>query len=1121
MDWRLCIASFDPPIPMISSSAWRLLQSKALVNVLQHRERRQDRVLGTLNDQTAFYALLGRVPPLLFLATHRPSPPTIQVPGWFPSRPSSFPQKLKGATILPPAVAGEKIRAFDLLEPALGIPLTTSRNPPAVPERRWAQSMAKSATYRKEELGTSPKRWHRSISPSLPNRNLSKSTKHRASKDLVVRVTPTLAKRTNETKGKKVLLRWQEKRVPLLRQAKERKQTLREDRPQPFVAKSTSARIPPLLSREETKKSGTGSEWIGLPYHSLRGGSAPSLRGPVYGPRLVAGGTARLRFQALPQSYHRHDASRLFAKDATKERARYAVRSERQQDAAEERHGEAELAARMARRFRNTGRRSDRPYRAIRAGQLQLGRRPRPFLASRTRPLRRRDARSQSIQREASRLMGASKGQRGVNRRRLPTWSRYLLSQDPPVAQARRRWWRHWHRLDPSLYGELRRAGSRFRERAGRRNLGWWRSLVGVPLDTRPLQFANRRTSAKERHHLARINRYPSEAPIWRDRRAVPLGWASRLYDPSLLQRVLARDLQGRPDPRLPYWSVIPRANQTSLLLAPFTLLWLYAAWKIRSKAYESVQGDFLRARETILRRGGIRERDPEWRGWLLEALGISKASAGIRSYSPGRRSLSRYLAGLRRDLPTLTERLWYLRTARRLAPKSSRPPRPTLLVGAPGTGKTSLVRVLADEAGVPVVYQCLAAFTDAGARFTAFGFGRTVAPQAVQRGFSEARRRGPSILFLDEIDALGAHREGRTGDQVLGLGQLLVEIDNADKNRGLVLFAATNRPEGLDPALVRPGRFDRTVSVPLPNRSKRISILKLYAGRLNRPTKVDWEYLAARTLGASAAHLASLTNTAALSTILKGGASLTDASFEAGLERILDQGSPSPMPRIAAYGVRFPQRFSWLSAKHPPVAYPTQAYQRQRETWDSFLFYLLGYTSEWFLLQTVSDRPEYWTSAQHQPHLRQATRIAQQLLLQPQSQRRIRKIQAREFTKDASLRTYAQEARRGLEIPTTLGKLAKATSETSDWPNDWYSFEIAEVPGFRSVTWVPPELHLQETPSSPGASPAYRRYLFQLAIQWQLSQLEEKRAEWDLITAELKKKGIWVGRGSNPRPTG
>ena len=1203
-------------------AALSLFQTKLLLAFLQHRERRQDRVLHRVSDQTFILALLARLPPLLYLRPQKA--PVRQLPGIFSPLPtaSSVPDKLSSYK---PNFQSDDVTADSRVvwmeEPVSERPLVRFQSGKILVDnansefgsRNWVTTNRTRAKYQKTELGESPLRFQRSIRKDIPiylQRSLPKSRKRRQgnkTKGGRTRHLPTRARRNADVKlvgkGLAKRVRWQEKRIPLIRQAFQERQNLfktlgampgrqrgHQDKTNlfvPFQAKPASLPVTP-----------SSREWVGLPYQFASLFSEPGrklhkalptarLYGPNVGPRLMPGGnhTARIRFVlSIPDSHYlRQDATRLFSKKESRDRARYVVRSERQQDVAEERHGESEFAARTSRRYRRGKTIRDRPYRAVRVGQFQLGRRPRPYLAARTRPFRRRDSISQQIQREATSFRNLSIGTKlmGTNvTRRLPVskarqgerWARYVFGTDVRRAQERRQWWRSWHRIDPRIYGELRRAGSMFRDRAGRRNRGWWRSLVGVPRDSSFVRRGRWKTAypLTRRSFYANRQRQPQVQP-WQDRRTVPRGWASRLKDPKTLQQVLARDLQGRPDPRLPFWSLIPTAKTEDLVRAPFTVLWLYAAWRVRTKAYDSVQGDFLRARETILRRGGVREIDPEWRNWLLEALGISRANAGIRTYAPGSRSLSRHLAGLRRDLPALTDRLWYLRSSRRTR-LSGRGPRPTLLVGAPGTGKTSLVRVLADEAGVPVVYQCLAAFTDAGARFTAFGFGRTVAPQAVQRGFAEARNSAPAILFLDEVDSLGANRGGvleeaassiakdfqtpsqevpegskvegatpksglRTGDQVLGLGQLLVEIDNADKNKGLVLFAATNRPEELDPALVRPGRFDRTISVPLPNRSKRIAILKLYAGRFPNVGPLDWNYLAARTRGASAAHLASLTNRAAVSTRQTSDFVLSEAGFETALKRrrpLGNKGGTSPSMESTAKGgysqlrkayaaaaqalffhVSDGPKLEWISRSD--AVYPQTTYQRQTDRWKELRFYLLGYAAEWFLLNQTNELPDYWRSTLPQQNLRKATRVARRLLTSGGATFRNLQItsgQTQEFKKDAALLQYALENLQQKETVTNPRRHAYVNlQETLDWPTDWYSFEIAEVAGFRSVGWVPPELHLQGKGNTAKGEDHKLRQLRSNALNENLQRLAAHRVELDLLSQELRKHSTLTKR--------
>jgi ATPase family associated with various cellular activities (AAA) len=979
-----------------------------------------------------------------------------------------------------------------------------------------------------------------------------------------------------------------------------------------FDKHSQLAELPPIEHR------------VGVPYQTIEqikvGGETTehlvgSRQGPTFIPR--ASNILRRSFYLTQRRFDREDAARLLQVGSLQEKstessasapqlARYAVRSERQQETAEERLGIAQWAARTARRYRDGNLTADRPYRAVRIGHFQFGRRSHPGYAARRRLYRRRSRNALRVQSLVAKRGGFPRGRllSSSFTCRFPErdWTRYVRGHDLRLSQAQRRWWRTWHRQDPSLYGELRRAGRRFRERAGRKNLGWWRSLVARPRDSvfrgsskapilvKPLQDVFDRSNSKPFFAL-------NTNQNWFEQRAVPLGWASRLKDPTSLQQVLARDLAGRPDAKLPFWLTLPARTPEQRFQTPFTLAILYLSWQIRTKAYNSVQADFLRAREALLRRGGVRERDPEWRSWLLEALGISRTSAGIRQYPPGDRTLARHLAGLRRDLPRWRERLSYLRYNRYYKSealflgKKQAAPRPTLLVGAPGTGKTSLVRILADEAGVPVIYQCLAAFTDAGARFTAFGFGRTVAPQAVQRGFDEARRAIPSILFLDEIDALGATRsskEGKhfqadptsgttdrsekntqaSGDQRLGLGQLLVEIDAGIKNSGLVLFAATNRPEGLDPALVRPGRLDRTVSVPLPNRTKRRSILKLYAGRFGSLSfdqtqgpsqsqgaildESSWKTWATRTRGLSAAHLASLRNTACLVSVLAdkqkpsstvpnsheiGFSSLFESSLEVALTRL--QTGSSALENSLTFeaqvvGKTIQQQYSIAAQKvvkdvlvqqiqeHPTsfesdfrasvkssreIQPQGQLFQRRVDRWRQLCWYRAGRAGGIRCQLTGCSQVEELTGSFS--YLQAASRLSRTLAsenIQHVSNLSSRNFfQAEEFQSDPKLLQYLLDFGFTFNYEKPLAPVYQEAKETLDWPAEWYGFEIPEVPGFRSVGWIPPELH--KTVTIPGNQlnvELERQILFQ---GWNetLWLLLKNRVQLDLVVAKLR----------------
>jgi hypothetical protein len=367
--------------------------------------------------------------------------------------------------------------------------------------------------------------------------------------------------------------------------------------------------------------------------------------------------------------------------------------------------------------------------------------------------------------------------------------------------------------------------------------------------------------------------------------------------------------------------------------ILPFSIFLLVRTRSILKSGFDSVQRDFTHALYRIILRGGRIEIEPEWIEWLLNTLGLSRKNARVRIYLIQEEKKGfwiKQVVGLEKEAPTiLLDFLLYLRSWKRkvlflkeknIVTLSMPYPSPTLLVGTPGTGKTSLVRTLANEAKVPVVYQCLSSFTDASDNFTSFGFGRTVIPRAVQRGFWEARTRIPVVFFLDEIDALRINRSvssslisatteneftletsttstskgrGTGGEKVLGLGQLLVEVDRKQKNTGVALFRATNRPRELDPAVVRPGRFNQVLVMPLPDKSKRRAILKLYLERLPYPSerisqnKRRWEKWLTLTKGKSPSYLMALRSAAALNKRVQRPNFSLEQSFETVWRRI------------------------------------------------------------------------------------------------------------------------------------------------------------------------------------------------------------------------------------------
>ena len=204
-------------------------------------------------------------------------------------------------------------------------------------------------------------------------------------------------------------------------------------------------------------------------------------------------------------------------------------------------------------------------------------------------------------------------------------------------------------------------------------------------------------------------------------------------------------------------------------------------------------------------------------------------------------------------------------------------------MAGPPGTGKTLLARAVAGEAHVPFLSVSGSGFVE---MFVGLGAAR------VRDLFEQARTRAPAIVFIDEIDALGDRRDqgGMVGsdEREQTLNQLLAEMDGFDESDGVVVLAATNRPDALDPALRRPGRFDREVIVPLPDRAERSAILAAHARGNNLGADADLDQVAAATPGFSGADLANLVNEAAVTAVRGGRITLTAADFASARDRVL-----------------------------------------------------------------------------------------------------------------------------------------------------------------------------------------------------------------------------------------
>jgi cell division protease FtsH len=231
-----------------------------------------------------------------------------------------------------------------------------------------------------------------------------------------------------------------------------------------------------------------------------------------------------------------------------------------------------------------------------------------------------------------------------------------------------------------------------------------------------------------------------------------------------------------------------------------------------------------------------------------------------------------------------ISEVVDFLRNPDRYARAGAVVPRGVLMVGPPGTGKTLLARAVAGEAQVPF-------FSVTGSSFVEMFVG--VGAARVRDLFTEARKRSPAIIFIDEIDAIGQRRAGSgavvaNDEREQTLNQLLAEMDGFDPTMGIVVLGATNRPEVLDPALLRPGRFDRQVTIPLPNVTEREAILRVHSKGKQLSPDVDLSVVARGTPGFSGADLANLANEAAIFAVRGSRNVVTAADFEAARDRII-----------------------------------------------------------------------------------------------------------------------------------------------------------------------------------------------------------------------------------------
>jgi cell division protease FtsH len=267
------------------------------------------------------------------------------------------------------------------------------------------------------------------------------------------------------------------------------------------------------------------------------------------------------------------------------------------------------------------------------------------------------------------------------------------------------------------------------------------------------------------------------------------------------------------------------------------------------------------------------------------ESLRVGRNRAKIYDRTQGEKVTFADVAGVDEAKAELVEIVDFLKHPEKYQRLGGHIPKGVLLVGTPGTGKTLLARAVAGEADVPFFSISASEFIEL---FVGLGAAR------VRDLFEEAKKHAPCIVFIDELDAIGKSRGGGVVGSVGGhdereqtLNQLLVEMDGFDSSKGVIIMAATNRPEVLDPALLRPGRFDRQVVIDRPDLTGREEILKVHARKVKLALEVDLHMIAARTPGMSGADLANIVNEAALLAARRGANAVEQRDFEEAIDRV------------------------------------------------------------------------------------------------------------------------------------------------------------------------------------------------------------------------------------------
>ncbi len=297
------------------------------------------------------------------------------------------------------------------------------------------------------------------------------------------------------------------------------------------------------------------------------------------------------------------------------------------------------------------------------------------------------------------------------------------------------------------------------------------------------------------------------------------------------------------------------------------------------------------------------------------KAITFGQMTAGPVDQSKKKRTTFKDVAGNEEAKQELMEVVEFLKNPKKFQDIGARIPKGVLLIGAPGTGKTLMARAVAGEAGVPF-------FSISGSEFVEMFVG--VGASRVRDLFQKVKRNSPAIMFIDEMDAVGRHRGAGLGgghdEREQTLNQILVEMDGFEQTDNVIVLAATNRPDVLDPALLRPGRFDRQVTMDLPDIKEREAILAIHAAKIPMKTDVDLRNIGERTPGFSGADLANLINEAAIFAAREDMKKVSQRHIEDSIEKVL----LGPEKRSRVYSKKEKELTAYHEAGHAIVAYYT-----------------------------------------------------------------------------------------------------------------------------------------------------------------------------------------------------